>query len=94
VTFSPAPLQDVPTLASDALQAVYFRGALADRRALVAAEITRQTRKLNALTTRSDALTISRLRREIRTNEAERRDLDRMIEAIDGRFAAAWADQA
>ena len=31
---------------------------------------------------------ISRLRREIRANEAECRDLDRMIEALDRRFAA------
>jgi hypothetical protein len=81
------------TRASDSLQAAYFRGALADQRALVAAEIVRQTRILNGLSTRSDALAISLLRRDIRANEAERRDLDRMIAALDRRFAALWASQ-
>ena len=79
--------------ASDSLQAAYFRGALADQRALVTAEIVRQTRILNGLSTRSDALAISLLRRDIRTNEAECRDLDRMIAALDRRFAALWSSQ-
>jgi len=79
--------------ASDSLQAAYFRGALADQRALVAAEIVRQNRTLNGLSTRSDALAISLLRRDIRANEAECRDLDRMIAALDRRFAALWASQ-
>jgi hypothetical protein len=79
--------------ASDSLQAAYFRGALADRRALVTAEIIRQTRILNGLSTRSDALAISSLRRDIRVNEAELRDLDRMIAALDRRFAALWANR-
>lgn len=74
--------------ASDSLQAAYFRGALADQRALLAAEIMRQTRKLNAMATRTDALAISQLRREIRANDAELRDLDRMIAALDRRFAS------
>lgn len=77
--------------ASDSLQAAYFRGALADQQVLVAAEIVRQTQKLNGLSTRSDALAISLLRRDIRANELERRDLDRMIAALDRRFAALWA---
>jgi len=79
--------------ASDSLQAAYFRGALADQRALVAAEIVRQNRILNGLSTRSDAVAISLLRRDIRANEAECRDLDRMIAALDRRFAALWAGQ-
>ncbi|MBY0288606.1 MAG: hypothetical protein K2X52_15880 [Mycobacteriaceae bacterium] len=80
--------------ASDSLQARYFRGALADQRALIAAELVRQTRKLNGMSTRSDALAISRLRRDIRANETELRDLDRMIAALDRRFAAIWASQS
>lgn len=79
--------------ASDALQAAYFRGALADQRALVAAEIMRQTRKLNGLSTRTDALAISQLRRDIRANDSEIRELDRMIAALDRRFAQIWSDQ-
>ena len=76
--------------ASDSLQAAYFRGALADQRALVAAEVVRQTRKLNGMSTRTDAVAITQLRRDIRTNEVECRDLDRMIAALDRRFAALW----
>ena len=33
------------------------------------------------------------LRRDIRANELECRDLDRMIAALDRRFAALWANQ-
>lgn len=84
--------EQAPTRASDALQAAYFRGALADRRALVAAEVARHAHTLNSLATRTDAVAISRLRRDIRVNEAECRELDRMIEAIDRRFATAWSD--
>ena len=87
------PIDDTETRASDSLQAAYFRGAMADQRALIAAELIRQNRKLNALSTRTDALLISRLRREIRANEAECRDVDRMIEALDRRFAAQWSSQ-
>jgi len=79
--------------ASDSLQAAYFRGALADQRTLIAAEIMRQTRKLNGMSTRTDALAISQLRRDIRANDAELRDLDRMIAALDRRFAEIWANQ-
>ena len=71
------PVDDAEARASDSLQAAYFRGALADQRALIAAELVRQNRKLNALSTRTDAFLITRLRREIRANEAECRDLDR-----------------
>ena len=79
--------------ASDSLQAAYFRGALADQRTLIAAEIMRQTRKLNGMSTRTDALAISQLRRDIRANDAELRDLDRMIAALDRRFAEIRANQ-
>jgi hypothetical protein len=87
------PIDDTETRAFDSLQAAYFRGAMADQRALIAAELIRQNRKLNALSTRTDALLISRLRREIRANEAECRDLDRMIGALDRRFGARWSSQ-
>lgn len=86
-------MHDIPTRASDSLQAAYFRGTLADQRAVVSAEIARHTHALN-MSNRSDTLTISRLRREIRVNEAACRELDRMIEAIDRRFASLWADRA
>ena len=87
------PTGDVGAEASDSLQAAYFRGALADQRALLAAEIAKQTRKLGCLSTRTDSLAISRLRRHIRANEAAHRDLDRMIAAIDRRFSRYWSNQ-
>lgn len=85
------PFEHTEKQVSDSLQAAYFRGALADQRALMSDEIMRQTRKLNGMATRTDALSISQLRRDIRTNEAELRELDRMIAALDRRFAAIWS---
>jgi hypothetical protein len=87
------PTDDDATEVSDALQAAYFRGALADQRALLAAEIATQTHKLSFLSTKTDSLAISRLRRQLRASEAQHRDLDRMIEAIDRRFSRSWANQ-
>ena len=89
----------VPTAAaaqgSDSLQAAYFRGALADQRILIAAHVTRQNRKLQSMAaTGTSALAITRLRRQVRENEAEIRDLDRMIEAIDRRFSRSWISQS
>jgi hypothetical protein len=88
------PVDDAAARASDSLQAAYFRGALADQRALIAAELVRRNRALKALSTRTDAFLITRLRREIRANEAECRDLDRMIAALDRRFGGRWSSQA
>ncbi|MGX9787517.1 hypothetical protein [Mycobacterium sp. MMS18-G62] len=79
---------DAVARVSDSLQAAYFRGALADYRLVVAAKLSRQTAKLNAMSGRADSMAISRMRRQIRENEAEHRNLDRMIEAIDRRFSA------
>lgn len=87
------PIDYAEKRASDSLQAAYFRRALVDQRALITTEIVRQTRKLNGLSTRTDAVAISRLRRDIRTNEAECRDVDRMIQALDHRFASLWSIQ-
>ena len=87
------PTGDVGAQASDWQQAAYFRGALADQRALLAAEIAAQTRKLDFLSIKTDSLAISRLRRQIRAKEADHRDVDRMIAAIDRRFSRYWANQ-
>jgi hypothetical protein len=84
---------DAPARASDALQAAYFRGALVDQREVVAAELARNTHALDSLTTKTDSVAISRLRRDIRIAAAECRELDRMIAALDSRFAPAWSDR-
>ena len=87
------PTHDDGAEVSDSLQAAYFRGALADQRAQLATEIAAQTRKLSFLSTKTDSLAITRLRRQLRASEAQHRDLDRMIEALDRRFARSWASQ-
>lgn len=87
------PTGDAEARASDSLQAAYFRAALADQRALIAAEIAKKTRKLACLSTTNDSLAISRLRRQIRVDVTEQRELDRMIAAIDRRFPAHWVNQ-
>jgi hypothetical protein len=80
---------------SDSLQAAYFRGTLADQRAVLTVYITRQHNKLQSMTAAgTDLLAITLVRRQLRENEAEVRDLDRMIEAIDRRFSASWITQA
>lgn len=88
-----APTGDALAQASDSLQAAYFRGALADQRVLLAADIANQVRKLDFLSTKTDSLAISRLRRRIRASEAEHRDLDRMIAALDRRFSQDWVNR-
>jgi hypothetical protein len=88
-----ASTDDAAARAADALQAEYFRGALADYRAVLAAKVSRQGAKLNAMSGKADSMAISRMRRQLRENEAEHQRLDRMIAAIDRRFSAAWASQ-
>jgi hypothetical protein len=84
---------DAVAQASDSLQAAYFRGALADLRATLTAVLARQNGKLATMSTRMNPSTVSRLRREIRDNESECRQLDHMIEAIDLRFSSQWASR-
>jgi hypothetical protein len=80
---------------SDSLQAAYFHGALADQRAMLATHVARQNEKLQSMTMAgTNALAITRLRRQVRQNEAEVRQLDHMIEAIDRRFSVSWVTQA
>ncbi|HKP40540.1 hypothetical protein [Mycobacterium sp.] len=84
---------DASARASDALQAAYFRSALADYRAVLVAKISRQGAKLNAMSGKADPMAISRMRRQMRENEAEHQRLDSMIAAIDRRFSASWASR-
>ncbi len=77
--------------ASDSLQAVYFRSVLAEERAQIESEIIGQTRILSSLPPTIPSTVISRVRRRIRAKQTEHRELDRMIEAIDRRFAGIWA---
>jgi len=47
---------DAAARASDWLQAVYFRGALAEYRSVVAARLSRQADKLNAMSGKADSM--------------------------------------
>jgi hypothetical protein len=80
-----------PGPASDSLQAAYFRSVLAEERAQIESELIGQTRILSSLPPTIPSTVISRVRRRIRAKQAEHRELDRMIEAIDQRFATSWA---
>jgi hypothetical protein len=54
-------------------------------------QLPKQNGKLATMSTKITPLAVSRLRREIRENEEECRQLDHMIEAIDRRFSSQWA---
>jgi hypothetical protein len=53
--------------------------------------IARQNDKLATMSIKMTSVAVSRLRRQIRENEAECRHLDHMIVAIDRRFSSQWA---
>jgi hypothetical protein len=75
---------------SDCLQAAYFRGELAEQRAMLAVHLARQNKKLQSMAVAgANAFAITRLRRQVRESETEIRQLDRMVEAIDLRFSAS-----
>jgi hypothetical protein len=83
-----------PARAADASQAAYFRGVLADERRQVAADLLRRRVHLRACVEGDKVVglrTMARLRSEIRTLEARQRHLDRLITALDRRFATRWA---
>jgi hypothetical protein len=77
--------------AADAMQAVYFRGCLADERERIAAHAEKQR---SAMVTRLQADRSSSRRRmqsRVRSLEAQLRYLDGLIAKLDRRFAALWA---
>lgn len=80
--------------AADASQAAYFRGALADERQVIAADLVRARERLQALTQGHQVLGLrgmSRARFKVRELEGQLRELDRLMGALDRRFAALWA---
>jgi hypothetical protein len=81
-------VSDTSALVADSLQAAYFRGMLADERAVVAQHLAEARARLAKRFEAGELHGISRLRQEIRVREAEERNLDRLIDALDRRFAA------
>jgi len=85
-----------PARAADASQAAYFRGVLADERQQVAGDLLRSRVQLRAYVEGDKVVglrTMARLRSEVRALEARQRDLDRLITALDRRFATLWTNQ-
>jgi hypothetical protein len=85
------------TRAADVSQAAYFRGTLADDRETVTADLAGARDRLRALTEGKQILGLrgmARARFKVRELEYELRESDRLIGALDRRFAAMWSDES
>jgi hypothetical protein len=72
--------------AADAMQAAYFRAYLDGQRRQLVADMAKHAAELADA---RDALTIERLRAQLRTVQSERQHVEKLIDRLDGRFAAA-----
>jgi hypothetical protein len=70
------------------MQAVYYRKVLVDQRTELAAELAKAHKMLARCLEHGDLIAIKRMQREIGVMGASYRDLDRLISALDQRFAA------
>jgi hypothetical protein len=80
--------------AADASQAAYFRGTLADERETANADLAAARDRLRVLTVGNQVLglrAMARARAKVRQLEGQLRELDRLIGALDRRFAAVWS---
>ena len=80
--------------AADVSQAAYFRGTLADERETAATNLAQARERLRALTEGSEVLGFRgmvRARSRVGELEHQVRELDRLIAALDRRFAAQWS---
>jgi len=83
-------VSDTAARVADSLQAAYFRGMLADERAVVAQHLAEARARLAKRFQAGELHGVSRLKQEIRVREAEERNLDNLIDALDRRFGARW----
>jgi hypothetical protein len=84
------------TRAADASQAAYFRGLLADQREETASDLACSRARLRDCMAGEQVVglrAMARLRSDVRELEAKRRELDRLIAALDRRFSALWTQQ-
>lgn len=72
--------------AADAMQAAYFRSYLDEQRHQLIADLAKRAAELADA---RDVLTIERLRAQLRSVQSERQHVEKLIERLDGRFAAA-----
>jgi len=80
--------------AADLSQAAYFRGTLVDEREIVAADLARARARLRDLIEGKQVLGLrgmARARFKVRVLEQQLREVDRLISALDRRFAALWS---
>jgi hypothetical protein len=68
------------------MQADYYRGFLMQMRSDLAAHHGKHTKRLTECMTTGDMGEVNAVRRAIRTIEQELPMIDRMLEALDGRF--------
>lgn len=71
---------------ADALQPEYFRGFLEHERSELAGHLATLTRRLTECMMTSEMTPISHVRRAIRGAEGQLRVIDRMMDALEGRF--------
>lgn len=82
------------TRAADASQGAYFRGFLADEREQVANDLIRGRARLRVCVEGQQVVglrAMARMRFEVRELEARKRELDRLIAALDRRFSRSWS---
>ena len=78
---------------ADVAQAAYFLGLLADERDEVDAELAHSQARLRSLVGGDKVVglrTLARARAEAREYESKQRELDRLVAALDRRFASHW----
>jgi len=84
------------TRAADASQAAYFRGLLADQREETLTDLARSRYRLRDGMAGGQVVglrAMARMRSDVRELEAKKRELDRLIAALDRRFSALWSRQ-
>jgi ribosomal protein S14 len=84
------------TRATDASQAAYFRGLLAGQRQETVSDLALSRARLRDCMAGGQVVglrTMARMRSDVRELETKKRELDRLIGALDRRFSALWSRQ-
>jgi hypothetical protein len=84
------------TRAADASQAAYFRALLARQRENTTTDLARSHDRLRERMAGGQVVglrSMARMRSDVRELEAKKRELDRLIAALDRRFSALWSSQ-
>ena len=82
--------------AADASQAGYFRGLLADEREETVSDLALSRARLRGCMAGKHVVglrAMARMRSDVRELETKRRELDRLIAALDRRFSARWSQR-